>query len=321
LIHCSERVKKTWRSLAGTKKADQLRLSGLADICFSAPKSEGPSPLVHLAVGPWSPTLPLVLSALSSLFCLPLLHRFLPTLPLAEWESHLPAESRAAVLSIKTAPEIISSFEFRAPRAAGKHVESGLLYLNGGRTWEQSFGHPFETRELLDTLKGSGPLALIKLTMEIGAEMFLRGGVCASLREARYMIREALLSGRAAAAFSDFMAAHGIDSFDGLMDEFSLHQNEVLCSPQEGYLRCIDTAGIRRMIRRAEGRGQRLGLQLLKKEGDYVEKGTPLAEILSAWPEGQGVQPDDFSEFLTIGSDPLPYFPLVLERVEGRSAS
>ena len=193
------------------------------------------------------------------------------------------------------------------------------MILNGGKIWEQSFGHPFETMELLDSLKGRGSLVITKLTMEVGAEIFLRGGICNSLREARYLIREALLSGRAAAAFSKLAAGQGIDSFDSLRKAVSHCRNSILHSPQIGFLNSVDTNGIRSMISGAVGKGRRISLRLLKKEQDFVNKGTPLAEILSTGPNDQEVQADEFTEFMTIGSDTLPYFPLVLDRMGTRS--
>ena len=319
MIRCSERVKKLRKS-SGKVSPDQLRLSGLVDICLNPPISGNSPPLVHLAIGPWTPVIPLVLSALSSLYSLSLLHRFQPALSLAGWQTHLPAEAKAAVLSIKIPSEKISGMEFQSPRNTGRWIETGILILNGGPTWEQSFGHPFETMELLDTLRGKGPLVLTKLTMEIGAEIFLRGGICSSLREARYLIRKALLSGRAAVAFSEFVAARGIDSFDSLREAASLHHGTVLHSPQKGCLSSVDTNGIRHKISKAEGSGRNISLRLLKTDRDFVEHDAPLADILSAGPGDYKVEADEFSDFLIIGSDPLPYSPLVLERMDTRTA-
>jgi hypothetical protein len=299
-----------------TEEADHPKLHRLAEsLLHDTGPGEGPS-VIHLVAGVWSPILPLVLAALSSHFNISLQHVFLPLLPTNGWEPPLLTGKDGALISIKSGPDQIASGNMPSITIPEKNCRAGVLILNGARAWERSFGYPLDVLELRAALEGKGPLALTKLTMEIGAEILVRGNVCPSLREARFLIREALLSGHVSSAFAD--KAAGLKEFSpvALKDSLSLHQKTTLFSPRKGFLSSIDTAGIHRAIQAAGLEGGSICLRLLKSEGDSVEKNSSLADFFSVGMDAFEREKETISRMFRIAPVSPPHLPLILQRME-----
>jgi thymidine phosphorylase len=72
-------------------------------------------------------------------------------------------------------------------------------------------GNASEIKESLALLRGEAPADLLEVTMALGVEMLLQGGVAADQKEARSALEEAVSSGRAFEALAKVVAAQGGD--------------------------------------------------------------------------------------------------------------
>ncbi|WEG11449.1 pyrimidine-nucleoside phosphorylase [Pullulanibacillus sp. KACC 23026] len=150
-------------------------------------------------------------------------------------------------------------------------------------------GNANEVKEAIEVLKGNGEPRLTELCLTIASHMTILGGVYPSLNEARQALEEILHSGKALNMLRTFVEAQGgdplmIDQPDKLPQ--APHQLPVL-SDKEGIVESIqaDEVGLAAM-KLGAGRETKegsvdhsVGITLVKKVGDRVEKGETLAFI------------------------------------------
>ncbi|HET9627280.1 MAG TPA: thymidine phosphorylase [Kofleriaceae bacterium] len=94
-------------------------------------------------------------------------------------------------------------------RGAGKRITCVLTDMNApiGRT----IGNALEIRESIEILRGGGPRDTRELTLALGGEMLVLGGVAESAEDGRAQIERALGDGRALEVFRKVVAAQGGD--------------------------------------------------------------------------------------------------------------
>lgn len=148
-------------------------------------------------------------------------------------------------------------------------------------------GNALEVRLAVETLQGRGPKDLEELCLELGSHMLVLGGRAEHPEAARAMLKEAIDSGAALAKFRSFIQAQGGDPEVADRPEklpVSSRQLEVAASA-DGYVEHItaEEIGIAAMELGA-GRETKesaidlsVGLRLLKKVGEPVRAGEPVA--------------------------------------------
>lgn len=147
-------------------------------------------------------------------------------------------------------------------------------------------GNSLEVKESLDVLEGKGPADTIALTVELGAEMLVLGGVASDIVDGRARIRTSLNDGSARERFGRIIEAqHGdrrvLDNRKLLPD--APHRLDVKAA-RGGRVVAVDSegVGIASMVlgggrARAEDKvDHRVGLETLVRLGDVVEVGQPL---------------------------------------------
>lgn len=150
-------------------------------------------------------------------------------------------------------------------------------------------GNALEVRESIDILQGVGPADSTELTLVLGAEMLVLGEIAANSAEAREMMAEKIKSGQALAKFQEIIEAQGGDS--SVVDDLErLPQAPLvtdIISNDSGYISEIDAYGIGTAAT-ALGAGRAkaddvvdpaVGIELLKKCGEKIEKNTVLARV------------------------------------------
>jgi pyrimidine-nucleoside phosphorylase len=150
-------------------------------------------------------------------------------------------------------------------------------------------GNALEVRESLDVLEGKGPTDTIALTVELGAEMLVLGGVADDVDDGRARIRKALQDGSARERFGRIIEAqHGdrrvLDDRQLLPD--APHRLDVKAQ-RAGRVVAVDSesVGIASMVlgggrARAEDKvDHRVGLELHVRLGDVVVVGQPLVTL------------------------------------------
>lgn len=153
----------------------------------------------------------------------------------------------------------------------------------------RSIGNALEVKEAILTLKGQGPKNLTELCLQLGTEMLLLAGAAADGDEARTKLEKSLQSGRALEKFQEWIGAQGGNPM--VAEDLSLlpqaRFQKDLVAPQTGYIQEMDplALGVAAMHLGA-GRETKdsvidlaVGIELHVGEGDFVEKGSPLARI------------------------------------------
>lgn len=175
-------------------------------------------------------------------------------------------------------------------KESGRQVVALITDMN--QPLGTAIGNSLEVIEAIDTLKGEGPGDLTSLSIEIAAYMVLIGGRAASIEEARELVQNLLYTGRGLEKFLAIVAAQG-GRLDLDKNDYGLgtapRQIEVKAE-QTGYLQKMNALHIgKATMLLGAGREKigdvidyTVGLKLLHKPGDYVQKGEPLAVIHAA---------------------------------------
>jgi len=152
-------------------------------------------------------------------------------------------------------------------------------------------GNAVEVAESVACLRGEGPDDVTDLSVELAAEMVLMGGRAATIEEARAACRRTIADGSALAKLRRVVEAQGGDprviDNPGLL--FGHPRHWVLIeSPSAGVVRSLAArpVGVASMLLGA-GRSRidsaidpAVGVVLIKKVGDEVERGEPLCSLL-----------------------------------------
>jgi pyrimidine-nucleoside phosphorylase/thymidine phosphorylase len=211
-------------------------------------------------------------------------------------------------------------------RGMGKRVVA--LVTDMDQPLGRAVGNALEVKEILRLLQGGGPPDLRELTVLLGAEMLLLGGVAATPAGARGRIEQAIADGSGFRKLCEIVEAQGGDP-RALVEPDRLPRSARVVdvvAPATGVIETIDAEAVG-LAAMALGAGRSrvedtvdpaAGLELWKKVGDRVEAGEPLAAMHLG--ERPLEPPDAVSARLRgafrIGAGPGVPGPLVRERIE-----
>ena len=208
-------------------------------------------------------------------------------------------------------------------KRAGRRVAAVLTNMD--LPLGSAIGNAVEVQEAVEVLNGAGPDDLRTVSLTLAATLLRLGGK-GSKEECEAMAQEALDSGKAKQAFEQMVAAQGGDAAY-IRDPGRFPQAKVqytLKAPQKGYIAAMDAEQIGRVCVLL-GAGRRTkeddidpsaGILLLKKTGDLVEAGEPLATLLCG---SEALLPEAERAFLAalrFSDTPPEKIPLILETVE-----
>jgi pyrimidine-nucleoside phosphorylase len=239
----------------------------------------------------------------------------------------------ALVLDVKVGegaflPEEGSALELARTMVAigeARGVRTVALLTAMDRPLGRALGNALEVRESLDCLRGGGPADLRELTLDLAAEMAVRGGAQPSLPEARERAVRALDDGRALERFARMVRAQGGDV--GVVERPDrLPRAEVVVEcrasragvvgavvPRALGWGIVELGGGRRALGDAVHPG--VGFVLRIAPGDRVEEGDVLGEVhaRSAADAERGRQ--ILEGAVVLGEAPARLRPLVSHRV------
>ncbi len=187
-----------------------------------------------------------------------------------------------------------------------------------------AIGNAVEVAEAADTLRGHGPEDLTAVSIELAANMVFLAGK-GSLAECREKAHEAIASGAAFGCLKRMVEAQGGDS-RVLDDSERFPQARERCdltADRGGFLLSTDTeaVGAASMMLGA-GRETKdsvidpaAGILIRKKTGDRVERGEPLATLLTDRPETLDEARRHLRTAIRIGQEPPKKVPLVYARI------
>jgi len=202
-------------------------------------------------------------------------------------------------------------------RSMGRPVRALLTAMD--QPLGRAVGNAVEVREAMDLLRGAGPTDLRTVTVELGAEMLVLGGVASGVEEGRARIEAAIASGHGMERFERMVRAQGGD----LSRLPEAGRVVPVLAPRDGFVQAIDAQEVG-LAAMALGAGRRrkedsidpaVGFVLAKKVGDPVERGEPLGFAhLRDRPGSEGPL-HRFCRAFTIGDEAPGIGPLILERI------
>ena len=205
-------------------------------------------------------------------------------------------------------------------RAFGARVGACLSSME--QPLGRAVGNALEVGEALATLRGEGPEDLREICLAMAAELQLMAGLATDREHAREKAVQAIGSGAALRKLGEMIQAQGgrgevIDRPELLP---TAKATTLVLSRASGYLARIDTAGLGRVaMRLGAGRATKeeridpaAGLVFLVRLGDWVDQGTPLAELhTNRLAEIEPAQ-QDLRSCLGFSAQPVPVPPLFL---------
>jgi pyrimidine-nucleoside phosphorylase len=152
-------------------------------------------------------------------------------------------------------------------------------------------GNAIEVREAVEVLRGRLVDDLVEVSLGLGSEMLLLAGKARRRSEAYTLLRTALIGGKALQTFRQMVEAQGGDAtiVDNLRRLPQPRHVVRVLSTASGYVESVDALAVGRVaLMLGAGRlksddtvDHAAGIQLLRKRGDPLGKGEPIA-ILSA---------------------------------------
>jgi pyrimidine-nucleoside phosphorylase len=180
-------------------------------------------------------------------------------------------------------------------------------------------GNALEIREAIATVNGEGPADFLELVLAACSRLLAVSDLGVDVDEGRLRAMNAIADGSAFAAYERWIRAQGGDP-----DEAALPVAPVvreLPSPRAGYVTELGAVAVGQAALHL-GAGRRakddridhaVGIMCLLKRGDRVAVGEPLAEIHAATEESAEIAAAELGLAYTIGGEPPPARPVVLE--------
>jgi pyrimidine-nucleoside phosphorylase len=258
--------------------------------------------------------------------CIPLIVASILSKKLAEGIDGLVLDvkvGRGAFMKDLTSARELARALVRVGTRAGKKVVALLTDMNVpiGLT----IGNALETREAIEVLMDKGPADTRELTLALGAEMLVLGGVAKKTADARRKLEAAIADGSALEVLAKMAKAQGGDP-KAIHDPSRLptaKQRVPVPAAKSGYVLDIDALelGLTAVVMGA-GRTRAdqtvdpaVGIELFAKPGDRVKKGEPLAQLHVQ--QRRGVDPwvERARSAFRIGPKAPSKRPMVLERI------
>ena len=206
--------------------------------------------------------------------------------------------------------------------AAGRRVSA--LITNMDKPLGQAVGNILEVMEALEVLSGTGPDDLREVCLGLASEM-ISLSLGKTPREAKNMCIDAINSGLALDKFKEWIGAQGgntkfIDST--LLFPRAKHSLEIRAI-RAGYISAMNTERIGSCavalgagrVTKTDEIDYTAGMRIMKKTGEYVEKGDLLATLYTNNEEALPTAEKIYRRALSFSDEHLPETPLIYKIV------
>jgi pyrimidine-nucleoside phosphorylase/thymidine phosphorylase len=211
----------------------------------------------------------------------------------------------------------------------GLGFEGTALITNMDQPLGKNIGNALEVAEAVDVLHGGGPEDVRELTYKLAGEMLALAGLSASFEEGEKSARMAVSGGKAYAKFQEIVEAQGGDP-RYVIDPSQLPKSprvHMVESPREGYVTALDAFEVGEIVVHLGGGRLKkddkvdpsVGVVLLKKVGDRVQAGEPLASIHARDAAQEAIHA--LARAYRIGDEPPKRTRLLLERLQAPPAA
>ncbi|NIM89543.1 MAG: hypothetical protein GTO17_01185 [Candidatus Aminicenantes bacterium] len=223
----------------------------------------------------------------------------------------------SSLMSRQEAKIFISSLEKLCKRL---EIGSCFILNNLNQPLGESIGNCLEVREVAKTLKGNGPLDVLKLVLELGSEMLLLARKFKTKTEAKSWLKRKIEERQALRKFEEIVMAQGGNSL--LFSDGSLFPRakirKILLSPRTGYLQRIKMEEMNHLwheFTTSQPDSDRTGFLIFKKIGDRIEEDEVIAEVhlndAGPWP----VLGNRLKKAFILSKKPPGFKPFIIESV------
>ena len=183
----------------------------------------------------------------------------------------------------------------------------------------RAVGNALEVQEAADTLRGEGPPDFTELALDASAHLLALSDLGIDRIEARRRVEAAVADGSAYAMYERWVRAQGGDPDPAVLPKAAF-VSEVF-APEAGYVQALAALPVGlAALHLGAGRREKdapidhaVGVVCLKKRGDEVEAGEPLAEIHAADEAAGAEAAADVLAAYTFGDDAPRARPIVLD--------
>lgn len=235
----------------------------------------------------------------------------------------------AIVLDVKSGSGAFMKSEQDARRLAAELVRVGealgrtvVAFLSDmDQPLGNAIGNALEVREAIHVLKGGGPPSLREVVLTLGSKMLVLGEAASDEAEARTRLVAAIDSGAALRKFADWVREQGGDP-EVVNDQALLPRaakSRVARAPRAGHVAGFDAEGVgRAAMLLGAGRARKedpidpaAGIQLLRRVGDEVAAGEPLAMLYAEYDMRIDEAEARFLRSVRISDEPVTPRPLI----------
>jgi pyrimidine-nucleoside phosphorylase len=180
-------------------------------------------------------------------------------------------------------------------------------------------GNALEIREAIATVKGEGPADFLELVLAAGSRLLAVSDLGIDEHEGRARAMQAIADGSAFAAYERWIDAQGGDPAEDALSSAPVIRE--LLSDRAGYVSALGAVAVGQTALHL-GAGRRakddsidhaVGVLCLRKRGDRVAAGEPLAEIHAATEAAADEAARELAAAFTIADEPPPPRPVVLD--------
>jgi pyrimidine-nucleoside phosphorylase len=171
--------------------------------------------------------------------------------------------------------------------ALGRHAERDVVCVltDMDQPLGNAVGNALEVREAAATLRGAGPPDLTELALDASAHLLALSDLEIDRAEARRRVEAAIADGSAFAMYERWVRAQGGDPDEAALPKAPFVRE--VFAPRSGYVHALGALAVgQAALHLGAGRRDKddpvdhaVGVVCLKKRGDAVEAGEPLAEI------------------------------------------
>jgi pyrimidine-nucleoside phosphorylase len=180
-------------------------------------------------------------------------------------------------------------------------------------------GNALEIREAIATVKGEGPADFLELVLAACSRLLAVSDLGIDEHEGRARAMQAIADGSAFAAYERWIDAQGGDPAEDALPSAPVIRD--LLSDRAGYVSALGAVAVGQTALHL-GAGRRakddsidhaVGVLCLRKRGDRVAAGEPLAEIHAATEAAVDEAAQELAAAFTIADEPPPQRPVVLD--------
>jgi pyrimidine-nucleoside phosphorylase len=183
----------------------------------------------------------------------------------------------------------------------------------------RAVGNALEVREARACICGEGPSDLSELVLDAAAHLLALSDLDVDRNEARRLAEQAVADGSALAAYERWVRAQGGDPDEGALPRAPVVREVV--APRAGFVRQLAALPVGvAALHLGAGRGEKdapidhtVGVVCLKKRGDAVAEGEPLAELHARGEREAGDAATRVLAAYELGDEPPRPRPIVLD--------